>query len=339
MKYPHLKELLLACNSSDLVESIWDDCVDFQFISIDCEMIVTTVDPKCLARIGATKAEEVILHEFVKPRGVVKDYLHSITGLNEELLKKAQFTHPQVRQKVLDFLSPTTIWVGHDCPHDFRTLGIAQNEILVLDTCRIFRYHGFKEYVPALGDLSYIFLGVSIHEKGFAHDPVIDALATWHLCEFALKEGFQEIEPPRFVLQKWGQAPPGAVYALQDIPNTASWVDIETACKPLGKVEHVKLQNQSAEVEFKKELPKGTHAVIIKGKILSLLAISLPRNRKRKREESQLFEQIRKRYKVPSTPELEAMLAKKKIFMLDLDLQDDSEFQITNDSSDEDESD
>ena len=100
MKYPHLKELLLACNSSDLVESIWDDCADFQFISIDCEMIVTTVDPKCLARIGATKAEEVILHEFVKPRGVVKDYLHSITGLNEELLKKAQFTHPQVRQKV-----------------------------------------------------------------------------------------------------------------------------------------------------------------------------------------------------------------------------------------------
>jgi len=332
--WPFFEEALRACNPKHKVDQ-WlakHQPEEAEFLAIDCEMVVTTVVSNCLARVSMTNKDEAVLDELVQPRGKVKNYLTKITGIDKTVLKKAKFTYPEIQNKVLEFLQPQTIWVGHDCIHDLRSLGFEQllPNMLFLDSCKLFSYKGYDGYYPALTDLCYIVLGLSIHDFGASHDSVIDSRASWYLTEFVLTHGIQNIKPPRFVLEKWGFKANGTVCLIENLPKGVSAGKLESFFSKYGTV-HVKLGKSGyCEIEFEDDILKiDLEGITFEGQLLKIVVIGLPsitsQNKKRKRNEFILKSPKRRRLE-----SIENLINADVIFDLkcDEDLDKEANFEI-----------
>jgi len=334
MKWPYLVEALKVCNPENKVDK-WlkkHNIDDAEFIAVDCEMIQTTAVSNCLARVSLTNKDELILDELVKPRGRVKNYLTKITGINKAVLEKAKFTYSEIQKKVLEFIEPQTIWVGHDYIHDVRSLGIEEYcpNTLFLDSCKLFSYDGYDGYHPALTDLCYIILGLGIHDHGASHDSIIDSRASWYLIEFVLTHGIQNIKPPRFVLEKWGFKANGTVCLVENLPEDISEGQLEQFFSKYGTV-HVKIGFSGyCEIEFEDDISAvDLKNIKFEGQLLKLTIIRLPctiYNKKRKRRTNRNF----RAEKRPRLESIENLFNPEEVFDLkcDVDLKEEANFEI-----------
>jgi len=232
--------------------------------------------------------------------------------------------------------------VGHDCIHDLRSLGFEHllPNVLFLDTCKLFKYDGYEGYHPALTDLSYIILGLSIHDHGDSHDSIIDSRASWYLTEFVLSHGIQNIKPPRFVLEKWGFKANGTVCLIENLPKGVSAGKLESFLSSKYGTVHVKLgKNGYCEIEFEDDISKiDLEGITFEGQLLKFVVIGLPsvtsktnNNHKRKRKNDLVLKPPKRR----RLESIENLINADVIFDLkcDDDLEKEANFEIF--SSDE----
>ena len=177
--------------------------------AVDCEM-VNTQNGSELARVSIVNEElECIYDRFVKPEGVVLDYLTKYSGVTEEILKDVTTSLTDVQEKLLEILPPNSILVGHSLENDFHTMRFRHP--FVIDTSCLFTPFATPTCKPALRRLSRELLVTDIQNSENGHSSVEDAETCMKLVQLKLKGGasckiaFNEITPSLFTdLQSQG---------------------------------------------------------------------------------------------------------------------------------------
>ncbi|KAL0234937.1 hypothetical protein GEMRC1_001519 [Eukaryota sp. GEM-RC1] len=161
-------------------------------VALDCEMI------KCgpvyeIARISLVNEKgETVLDELIKPSGDVTDYVTAFSGITAELLADVTTTLTEGRDKLLQFVGPDTIIVGHSLENDLHCLSIIHSKII--DTSILYPHSNpdsTKGFIRknSLKYLVSVHLKRRIQEKEGGHDSVEDSIACLDLMKLKLERG------------------------------------------------------------------------------------------------------------------------------------------------------
>lgn len=148
------------------------------FVAMDCEMVGTGLNG-CnseLARVSIVNGNgEVVLDEFVNPRGYITDYRTRWSGITPRLIRKYGKPFEEIQQKVYDIIK-NRIVIGHALQNDFSVLFLDHPRSAIRDTSK---YKPLSMMVgggtPSLKRLATEILGIDIQSG--AHSSVEDSRA------------------------------------------------------------------------------------------------------------------------------------------------------------------
>jgi len=170
--------------------------------AIDCEM-VDTQNGSELARVSIVNEKlECVYDTFVKPEGVVLDYLTKYSGVTEEILKDVTTFLKDVQERLVEIIPPNAILVGHSLENDFHTMRFRHP--FVIDTSCLFTPFATPTCKPALRKLSKELLVADIQTSEKGHSSIEDAMTCMKLVHMKLKYGtackiaFNELTPSLF---------------------------------------------------------------------------------------------------------------------------------------------
>lgn len=173
-----------------------------RIVGLDCEMVYTTEGFE-LARVTLVSITGAVLLDFyVKPRGSVFDYNTQFSGITAEHMKHAE-TFTKARERVLSFISSSTILIGHSLEGDLEALKIIHR--LVLDTSLLFGVtKNSSTLKQSLKSLAKKLLSRDIQKGGSkGHDSLEDATAALDLVlnHFVESHKVRKIAPLPLALQ------------------------------------------------------------------------------------------------------------------------------------------
>merc|ERR1712110_988874 len=148
-----------------------------KFISIDCEMVESTLGEEVVRLACVNEDLETIFKCYLKPKGRVIDYRERLTGVCERDILNAPSLE-FVRDRVEKILSSQRI-VGHSVRHDLTTLGITYKERNIRDTAELPIFLRSNGDSRKLKELALKYLGKTIQDE--THDPEIDARVAMEL--------------------------------------------------------------------------------------------------------------------------------------------------------------
>lgn len=166
-------------------------------VAIDCEMVKVRRAGKAerfaLGHVCVVDAadESILLETYVRPDGVITDYLTRYSGLSEPVLRGAP-PYEEARAAVVRLLEGRLV-IGHGLDSDFKALRWRPlDPSLVADT----RHLPWGPRISLkLRDLARDELGLEVQSG--AHSPVEDALAALRLHKRFLHIGAEEAARPR----------------------------------------------------------------------------------------------------------------------------------------------
>ncbi|EOQ98650.1 hypothetical protein E3P92_02962 [Wallemia ichthyophaga] len=155
---------------------------------LDCEMVMTDQGSE-LARVTLIDyaSSEKVLDELVKPSGNVVDYLSKYSGLTKDILDGATLDHKQAQQKVADWITPSTILIGHSLESDFKALKLRHP--WVIDTALVYEHPRRMPFKPSLKWLMKKWCDKDIQSGTDGHDPEEDAKSCLELLRKKLQYG------------------------------------------------------------------------------------------------------------------------------------------------------
>ncbi|RVD92895.1 rna exonuclease [Tubulinosema ratisbonensis] len=114
---------------------------EYFLVSMDCEMLITDLG-KEIGRVSILDHKyNVIFDTFVKPKGIIQDYLFEYSGLTKENIKNG-IEFEELQNKLLKIIGKNTIILGHALENDLVLLKIKHN--LIIDTSHLYKTHENK---------------------------------------------------------------------------------------------------------------------------------------------------------------------------------------------------
>ena len=154
--------------------------------AVDLEMVKLIDGSLAMAQVCIVNADaDVLLNVTVRPQKRVVDYVHFITGLTPDKLRRGvelETARALVRQQ----LERAKVVVFHDPTNDIKALGFTP-KASIYDTskCRVLMELAFVKRQPnervGLKVLAKNLLGEEMHARGQPHCPVEDAKVTMYL--------------------------------------------------------------------------------------------------------------------------------------------------------------
>jgi RNA exonuclease 1 len=133
--------------------------------------------------------EKLLLQEFIRPEGELKNLRTEITGLKVEDLhaytKSLEEVLPVIQQ-----IASAAILVGHDLSNDMRVLKFTHQHFV--DTVALFPHKDRLPFKTKLRDLSLSILKQPIQYG--KHDPIEDATAALRLAKWHISNGRGTVE-------------------------------------------------------------------------------------------------------------------------------------------------
>lgn len=155
---------------------------------LDCEMVMTDQGSE-LARVTLIDyaTSEKVLDELVKPAGNVVDYLSKYSGLTKDILDGATLNHKQAQQKLAQWITPSTILIGHSLESDFKALKLRHP--WVIDTALVYEHPRRMPFKPSLKWLMKKWCDKDIQNGADGHDPEEDAKSCLELLRKKIQYG------------------------------------------------------------------------------------------------------------------------------------------------------
>ncbi|TIA88180.1 hypothetical protein E3P99_02722 [Wallemia hederae] len=155
---------------------------------LDCEMVMTDQGSQ-LARVTLIDyaSSNKVLDELVKPEGNVVDYLSKYSGLTKEILDQAELSHKEAQDKFADFITPSTILIGHSLESDFKALKLRHP--WVIDTALVYEHPRRMPFKPSLKWLMKKWCDREIQNGTDGHDPEEDAKSCLELLSKKIQYG------------------------------------------------------------------------------------------------------------------------------------------------------
>lgn len=179
-----------------------DEKEKMPLFAIDCEMVETQNGSE-LARVSVVNEElECVFDTLVKPECPVLDYRTRFSGITAEILEDVETSLKDVQEKLLEILSPHSIFIGHSLENDFHALKFRHP--FVIDTSLLFTPSATPTFKPSLRKLSKELLMADIQNSDSGHDSIEDAMTCMKLVLMKLKTGtsckiaFNEFTPTLF---------------------------------------------------------------------------------------------------------------------------------------------
>lgn len=157
-------------------------------ISIDCEMVMTSIG-KELARISiVNEFNEVLYNKFVKPKNEVLNHLTKYSGITKEDLEYVKTHLEDVQEYLIKNFSKDTIFVGHSLENDLKCLRLIHER--VIDTSVLFPNHTHSKF--KLKTLTNKYLLTKIQKSKNGHDSIEDAKAAMNLLRYKIENASNE---------------------------------------------------------------------------------------------------------------------------------------------------
>ncbi|KAL0046858.1 hypothetical protein WJX82_000075 [Trebouxia sp. C0006] len=154
-------------------------------VAVDCEMCYTSKALE-LTRITLVGGDEqVLLDELVLPAEPIVNYNTAFSGITPQMMKGVTTTLSQIQQRVLKFVGPDTLLVGHSLENDLRVLKLVH--LKNLDTAILYPHARWPTQQHSLRHLAAMHLKWTIHQG--SHDSKIDAIAALRLVKLKLQHG------------------------------------------------------------------------------------------------------------------------------------------------------
>ncbi|TIC20495.1 hypothetical protein E3Q12_03815 [Wallemia mellicola] len=159
-----------------------------QVYGLDCEMVMTDQGSE-LARVTLIDyaTSQKVLDELVKPAGNVVDYLSKYSGITREILDGAVLNHEEAQRKFADFITPSTILLGHSLESDFKAIKLRHP--WVIDTALVYEHPRRMPFKPSLKWLMKKWCDKDIQSGNDGHDPEEDAKSCLELLRKKIQYG------------------------------------------------------------------------------------------------------------------------------------------------------
>lgn len=157
---------------------------DRPIYTLDCEMVKTSLDPERLelARITIIDWDKNLkLDTLVTVERPVIDYLTPYSGITKDKLDKATTSFSDVREILMNLLTPDAILIGHALYNDLNALKLVHHTIV--DSAMLFPHPRGGKFRSSLRALSERFLNRRIQVGSDGHDSKEDAEATLELVK------------------------------------------------------------------------------------------------------------------------------------------------------------
>lgn len=93
-----------------------------RILAVDCEFCRTTIGLEVVRVILVDKELNIILDEFVKPKGEVTDLLTELNGIQSYHIENAKYTLPMIQQHLCQICDQNTVIVGNGLDCDLKGL-------------------------------------------------------------------------------------------------------------------------------------------------------------------------------------------------------------------------
>ncbi|DBB01166.1 TPA: hypothetical protein ACH3X1_001053 [Trebouxia sp. C0004] len=154
-------------------------------VAVDCEMCYTSKALE-LSRVTLVGGDEqVLLDELVLPAEPIVNYNTAFSGITPQMMKGVTTTLSQIQQRVLKFVGPDTLLVGHSLENDLRVLKLVH--LKNLDTAILYPHARWPTQQHSLRHLAAMHLKWTIQQG--SHDSKIDAIAALRLVKLKLQHG------------------------------------------------------------------------------------------------------------------------------------------------------
>jgi len=125
-----------------------------EVVSVMCEFCITSLGLEAIRVIAVNEQLQIIVNEFVRPKGEIRDYLTHVHGIEPWQVLNAKMELYDIQEKLMRCCDQRTVIVGHDLNCDLNGLKLAH--FRVVDTKIIFNPRADKKL--SLPNLSKIVL-------------------------------------------------------------------------------------------------------------------------------------------------------------------------------------
>ncbi|KAJ6237184.1 hypothetical protein M0813_26738 [Anaeramoeba flamelloides] len=133
------------------------------YVSIDCEMVETTIGME-LVRISVASSDTTVIYDkLVLPSSRIVDYKTEYSGINKERLVGVKMTLKKVQKEIQKLIPKESIIIGHSLENDLRAIKLKHDK--VIDTSIIYDHSQGYPLKPSLKWLAKKYLNEIIQTQ------------------------------------------------------------------------------------------------------------------------------------------------------------------------------